>query len=336
MIQRELTRREVKRPAMSVHRRPAKGGRTKVSRVSAKRKVQMTGSAILRIVDPHRLLDHPFSVAIYGQDLDDAFVESVRRRGIEQPIIVAADGRTVVAGHRRRNAAVLVGLKRVPIVVRSDLKDELEIKHAIIEANRQRVKSPEQVGREAQALWKIEQENAAQRRNAHLRQSQSAVRPKSDERSAAEEEATEEGRSDDIVAKQLGVSRDTLRKAVYVARAIDHAEAIGNSADVDAIRKYKTVNASYREALKFAGLGRAVDEDDPSNAVSGQDWLGQIAGRSGEFRTVFALMGEVSRELEVIANSRADDEKFYKACNVAWDKLCHAIIAWEEGGQVAT
>jgi hypothetical protein len=96
------------------------------------------------------------------------------------------------------------------------------------------------------------------------------------------------------------------------------------------------VNAAYREALKFAGPGRAVEEGDTSIPTSGKDWLGQIAERQGEFRPVFALMGDVARELEAIANSRADDEKFYKTCSVAWDKLCHAIIAWEEGGQVAT
>jgi ParB-like chromosome segregation protein Spo0J len=295
----------------------------------------MQGSAILRIVDPKRLLDHPFSVAIYGQDLDEAFVDSIRRRGIEQPIIVAADGRTVVAGHRRRNAAQRVGLKRVPIVVRSDLKDDLDIKHAIIEANRQRVKTPEQIGREAQALWKIEQENAAQRRNAQLKQGQEPVRLKSDEREDVANGHEEAGRSDEIVAKELGVGRDTLRKAVYVAQAIDRAAAASKQDAVEAIRKYKTVNAAYREALKFAGMSRSVDAEASPDAGIQPDWLAEIAERSGDFRLVYSLMGEVSHELEAIANSRANADKFYKNCSIAWDRLCHAIIAWEESEQTA-
>lgn len=104
-----------------------------------------------------------------------------------------------------------------------------------------------------------------------MKQRQSAVRLKSDELKTAVE-AADEGRSDDIVARQLGVSRDTLRKAVYVARAIDHAEASRNGSGVEAIRRYKTVNAAYREALRFSGPGGGVEEVDPSQAATGHEW----------------------------------------------------------------
>lgn len=299
----------------------------------------MAAPASLRTIDPDKLIDHPFSVSIYGQDLDEAFVESVRRRGIEQPIVVAADGKTVVAGHRRRRAAKIAGLKRVPIVVRADLKDELDIKHAIIETNRQRVKTPEQIGREAQALWKIEQENAARRRNAHLKQSQDSVRLKSDERPVDDPEPTaKEGRSDDIVARQLGVGRDTIRKAVYVAQAIDQAEVAGDAARIDAIRRYSTVNAAYREALKaVASLGDDLIDDQAEDEFARErEWTEPLAAKSEEFQVAFAHMGSVARELESIANAHADSEKYYKSCSLAWDRLCHAMIAWEEAQLTAS
>jgi hypothetical protein len=291
----------------------------------------------LRTADPDKLIDHPFSVAIYGQDLDEAFVESIRRRGIEQPIVVAADGKTVVAGHRRRRAAKIVGLKRVPVVVRADLTDELDIKHAIIETNRQRVKTPEQIGREAQALWTIEQENAVRRRNAHLKQVRDSVRPKSDERSEDDfHPPSAEGRSDDIVARQLGVGRDTIRKAVYIARAIDVATEAGNSARVDAIRKYMTVNAAYREALKaMSSDASEADDEVAMDDTPEHGWNEAPAARLEEFHVAFAYLGKVARELEVIANSHTESEKYYKSCSLAWDKLCHAMIAWEEAQKSA-
>src|SRR3954466_12579175 len=142
MIQTSVEVLRPSKPARYLQRK-----RERLSRAedhASKGKRRMSSAATLKTVDPDELLDHPFSVSIYGQDLDEAFVESIRRRGIEQPIIVAADGKTVVAGHRRRNAAKLVGLKKVPVVIRPDLKEDLEIRHAIIEANRQRVKTPEQ------------------------------------------------------------------------------------------------------------------------------------------------------------------------------------------------
>jgi ParB-like chromosome segregation protein Spo0J len=290
----------------------------------------MSSAATLRTADPHELLDHPFSVSIYGQDLDEAFVESIRRRGIEQPIIVAADGKTVVAGHRRRNAAKLVGLKKVPVVVRPDLKDELEIRHAIIEANRQRVKTPEQIGREAQALWAIEQENASERRKAHLKQGRSSVRLKSDERDADEGIGALEGRSDEIVARQLGVGRDTIRKAVYVAQAIDSVIREGRAEEADSIRKYKTVNAAYREALKYVHTPKAIKEIERDELTASTELLEHLSKRESDFRTAFGLMGQLAREMELISNARAGGSTYYRTCSVAWDRLCHALIAWEE------
>lgn len=339
MSQQLLTIGEASRKAHQRRVRSDVHGRLQIKRTPAKGKYAMAAPATLRTADPDKLLDHPFSVAIYGQDLDDAFVESIRRRGIEQPIVVAADGKTVVAGHRRRRAAKIVGLKRVPIVVRADLSDDLDIKHAIIETNRQRVKTPEQIGREAEALWQIEQENAALRRNAHLKQTRDAVRPKSDERQDEESDSNPaEGRSDDIVARQLGVGRDTIRKAVYVARAIDAANQSGNAERIAAIRRYSTVNAAYREALKANSPEGGGEVEDAAADLVEHDWTEPPEAKSEEFQVAFSYLGKVARELEVIANAHGDgdSEKHYKSCSVAWDRLCHAIIAWEESQLAAS
>jgi ParB-like chromosome segregation protein Spo0J len=296
----------------------------------------MAVKRILQFASPSELLDHPFSVAIYGDEaLDPAFVESIGKFGIEQPIVVAADGKTIVAGHRRRKAAMLADLKEVPIIVRKDLIDDLEIKRAIVEANRHRIKTPEQIGREAMAIWKIEAELAARRRNKALKRGATKVSPKSDERAVPEYLPAAAGRSDDKAAARLGIGRDTIRKAVFVADAIDKARDRGDHARVDAIRKHTTVNAAYREAQRESftrsrqGMGSGI-------AMQVAERAKEQSNGTRPFQEALTLMTKLARELERLSKlsaGAADTDKHYKSCNAAWDKLVSEIMSWENSSK---
>jgi ParB family chromosome partitioning protein len=70
----------------------------------------------------------------FGEQELDELAESIRRKGIVQPIIVRADsqGYEIVAGERRWRAAQRAGLHQVPVIVR-DLNDQEAIELAIIE-----------------------------------------------------------------------------------------------------------------------------------------------------------------------------------------------------------
>src|ERR1043166_6702232 len=94
-----------------------------------------------------------------GENLD--FAESVRKRGVLEPLLITSDNR-VIAGHRRLEAAHKAGLIEVPVVI-LHLTDELDILEALVESNRQRPKTNEQIGRQAKALLVIEAERAKQR-----------------------------------------------------------------------------------------------------------------------------------------------------------------------------
>ena len=66
-------------------------------------------------------------------------VESVRENGILVPIMVRnrpEGGYEVISGHRRKHAAEIVGLERVPIIIRELTDDEAVI--AMVDANLQR------------------------------------------------------------------------------------------------------------------------------------------------------------------------------------------------------
>ena len=71
--------------------------------------------------------DHPFKL-YEGERLDD-MIRSIRERGVIVPIIVRpneADNYSyeILSGHNRVNAAKIVGLEKVPVIVKTGLSDD--------------------------------------------------------------------------------------------------------------------------------------------------------------------------------------------------------------------
>jgi ParB-like chromosome segregation protein Spo0J len=99
------------------------------------------------------LRPHPRNAGIYGDGPDEAFVDSVRRNGVLTALLVTPDG-LIIAGHRRWEAARLVGRDDVPVIVMDGLDDD-RVLELLVESNLQRARSNEQIGREADALWPI-------------------------------------------------------------------------------------------------------------------------------------------------------------------------------------
>jgi hypothetical protein len=148
---------------------------------------------------PSSVQPHPFSAKLYGKEkLNKDFVESVRSLGVLTPITFARmsfDGgkawvNYVISGHRRLQAAIEVGVKRIPC---RDITFEgavggashgtpeyfkLEMEHLVIDANRQRVKTPEQKAREFKELKRIESALAKERETARKKSEKSEAKPK--------------------------------------------------------------------------------------------------------------------------------------------------------------
>lgn len=93
------------------------------------------------------LRPHDKNSGIYNDTADQALVESVAHKGILNPLIITQDNR-IISGHRRLDAAKQCDLPKVPVTV-FESDDELEIRRAIIHNNISRVKTNEQLGREA-------------------------------------------------------------------------------------------------------------------------------------------------------------------------------------------
>ncbi len=83
--------------------------------------------------DPAELIPYEMNAKKHDeQQIRDR--RSHKKRGFDQPITVDKDD-VIITGHGRREAALLAGLKSVPVIVRDDLSDE-EVKAKRLEDNR--------------------------------------------------------------------------------------------------------------------------------------------------------------------------------------------------------
>lgn len=89
-------------------------------------------------LDPRDLIPHPDNRAI-DEDEEDYlhFCSDVKDKGILQPLLITRD-RVVLAGHRRRLAAIRVGLKKVPVFYRT-LKEGESAGEYFLSENEQRL-----------------------------------------------------------------------------------------------------------------------------------------------------------------------------------------------------
>ena len=81
--------------------------------------------------------NHPFRVV--DDEKMEELVESIRQQGILSPVLVRPDdegGYEMISGHRRLHAATIVGLKKIPAIVKELTDDEAII--AMVNANLQR------------------------------------------------------------------------------------------------------------------------------------------------------------------------------------------------------
>lgn len=98
---------------------------------------EIVGTVELELGLISEFANHPFRVV--DDEKMDELVESIRQQGILSPVLVrpVENGRyEMISGHRRLHAASIVGLKKIPAIVRELNDDEAVI--AMVNANLQR------------------------------------------------------------------------------------------------------------------------------------------------------------------------------------------------------
>jgi ParB-like chromosome segregation protein Spo0J/ribosomal protein L21E len=164
--------------------------------------------------DPKDLTPHPRNSSIYGdaEDVND-LVEMIRASGWVKPLVCTPTG-TIISGHRRWKAVLVLGWESVP-VEEKEFPDSLAQLEALLLENASRLKTTEQKVREGEAWRELEASIAKIRQTANLKiGNQTPVRENFPTR--------ERGRASDQIADRVGLgSGRTYSKAAAVVREID-------------------------------------------------------------------------------------------------------------------
>lgn len=150
----------------------------------------------------HNFANHPFKV-VDDEEMDE-LVESIEKNGILVPVLVRPDVDNtyeMIAGHRRMHAAIKIGLKTIPAIVR-DLDDDEAI-IVMVDSNIQREKL---LPSEKAFAYKMKLEAMKHRVGRKCKENVSQIGT--------------HYRADREMADELGESRNTIRRFIRLTELI--------------------------------------------------------------------------------------------------------------------
>ena len=209
------------------------------------------------------LVPHNRNAEIYGDEpVDEDLRKSILLQGVLEPLIAKADY-TLVAGHRRLKAAKMAKLPKVPVIIR-DFSSDSALLVALLDSNRQRVKSREALGREVKLAMEIESTLAK------VRQKDGGARK---DALSAKKQTTDvqKGSARDKAGEKFGMSGPTAQHLVEIVNAIDALQAKGQIEAANAVRKALndgSVNAGYKAAKDQGGIVIDKPRKGPKKAKS--------------------------------------------------------------------
>jgi phage N-6-adenine-methyltransferase len=207
---------------------------------------------------PEELEPHPKNEEIYGDtadtdDLDSAFVESVREKGVLEPLVIT-DGKQIISGHRRWLAAKASDADSVP-VRKSTFDSDLAEREALIEFNRQREKTPGQLVNEYEEMLAVEEKRAKER-----------------EQSGGVENFPqgENGKARDRAAEKIDadVSGRTLKKGLEVKEKAEEGDETAKQAWDDLKDGDQSFHGAYTAVTESDD---GTDEDDEETTENSHD-----------------------------------------------------------------
>lgn len=193
--------------------------------------------------------DHPFHVKL-DEDMEQ-LVQSVRERGIITPVILrlTEDGRyEMVSGHRRKKACELAGLTTVKAEIREMTRDEAVI--LMVESNLQRTTI---LPSEKAFSYKM-------RLEAMKRQGQ-----RSDLTCAPMEHKLNGAKSRDILAEEMGESKDQVRRYIRLTELVPDLLAL---VDQGRIAFRPAVELSYLAKAEQIELLESIAREDATPSLA--------------------------------------------------------------------
>lgn len=231
----------------------------------------------IQINELHPFRNHPFYVK--NDDSMQALCDSIREYGVLSPLLArpTGEGYEIVSGHRRRSAALKLGLEKLPVLVREMTDDEAII--LMVDSNIQRENL---LPSEKAFAYKMKLE-------AMKRQS---GRPKKNSPQVASNY-----RSDDALAQQEGISGDTVRRYI---RLTNLAKPILELVDEGRIAFSPGVELSYLTKLEQAELWDIMQSEDCTPSLSQAVRLKKLS-QSGQL--------DPEKILEIMSEEKANQKE---------------------------
>ena len=219
--------------------------------------------------------DHPFKV------LDDESmqrtVESVEQYGVLSPLIARPrpeGGYEIISGHRRQHAAQLAGLDTLPVIVRNMDDDAAVLLMVDSNLQRENILPSERAFAYKMKLEAIKNQGA----RSDLTSPQVAAK----------------FRSDDVVAKDQGISGDTVRRYIRLTSLIPE---LLDMVDEKKIAFNPAVELSYLDTNQQRDFLEAMQDTQNAPSLSQAQRLKKLA-QEGHFSydVAFAVMGEEKKD----------------------------------------
>lgn len=210
------------------------------------------GSSVIQLLPVASIIpfpNHPFGVRD-DQEMEQ-LVESIQEHGILSPLTVraASDGAfELISGHRRKHAAEIAGLVDVPCIVKDLTDDEAVI--AMVDSNLQR-----------ETILPSERAFAYSMRLEAMKHQGF----RSDLSCAQLAHKTGGRKSRDILAEELGVSKDMIRRYIRLTNLIPELLAL---VDVGRMKMQPAIAISYLKESEQQWLHEAISSQacTPSHA----------------------------------------------------------------------
>ncbi len=218
------------------------------------------------------LKKHLINAEIYSDHADIELVESIKEKGLLVPPLVTFDCR-IISGHRRVDAVrTLYGQEYEIEVIEFDSRDEMDIVEALVHSNKQRIKTAEQIGREARELAKVINERVIVYRKEYGSTSSGSARtlPSSLTDALPKRETRQK------VASELGVGRHYATRAAKLVTVIDDLMESGKIREAEQLRikmNSDSVHKAYGIAIEQGYIRAKPKTEPPSlNCVTLTDW----------------------------------------------------------------
>ena len=224
----------------------------------------------------HPFTNHPFKV------LDDEAmtrtVESIAQYGVLAPLIARprpdGDGYEIISGHRRQYAAKLAGLETLPVIVRQMSDDAAVILMVDSNLQREHILPSERAFAYKMKLEALKNQGA----RSDLTSPQVAAK----------------FRSDDVVAKDQGISGDTVRRYIRLTNLVPE---LLDMVDEKKISFNPAVELSYLDESQQRDFLEAMNDTQNAPSLSQAQRLKKLA-QDGHFSydVAFAVMGEEKKD----------------------------------------